>query len=189
MHRCTAYCWHALLLSAKCIDKKCIFVINVIGIMNKEKFIMKEAAIEHLDILAEFQVAMALETEDFQLDLSTVRKGVEACLLHPERGQYYVVENKETGKVVSCLMTMNEWSDWRCCWVVWLMSLYVLPDYRKNGIFKMMYSNLQDIVKADDALSGIRLYVDNRNIRAQKVYAALGMSGEHYSLLEWMKDE
>ena len=86
-------------------------------------------------------------------------------------------------------MTMNEWSDWRCCWVVWLMSLYVLPDYRKNGIFKMMYSNLQDIVKADDALSGIRLYVDNRNIRAQKVYAALGMSGEHYSLLEWMKDE
>jgi RimJ/RimL family protein N-acetyltransferase len=34
---------------------------------------------------------------------------------------------------------------------------------------------------------GIRLYVDKRNIKAQRVYEAVGMTGEHYSTFEWMK--
>ncbi len=37
------------------------------------------------------------------------------------------------------------------------------------------------------SIRGIRLYVDNRNVAAQKVYARLGMQGEHYRVFEWMK--
>jgi hypothetical protein len=33
---------------------------------------------------------------------------------------------------------------------------------------------------------GLRLYVDTTNIRAQAVYAALGMNGDHYCVFEDM---
>jgi hypothetical protein len=36
---------------------------------------------------------------------------------------------------------------------------------------------------------GLRLYVDERNTRAQKVYKALGMNGDHYRVFEAMFEE
>jgi len=33
---------------------------------------------------------------------------------------------------------------------------------------------------------GLRLYVDTTNVRAQQVYAALGMNGDHYRVFEDM---
>ena len=50
-----------------------------------------------------------------------------------------------------------------------------------------MYRGLQDMVKANNEVKGIRLYVDKTNSKAQKVYEACGMPNEHYSLYEWLK--
>ena len=146
---------------------------------------IRKAALQDLDTIVDFQMKMAWETEELQLEEAVLRKGVEAALTDPDKGQIYVTEDR--GQVIGSLMVTREWSDWRNGWVWWIMSLYVIPEYRKQGVFKRMYAYLTECVNADRDLMGLRLYVDKRNVRARKVYAAVGMSGEHYDTFEWLK--
>jgi ribosomal protein S18 acetylase RimI-like enzyme len=139
-----------------------------------------------IDIIADFQVKMAFETENgLKLDPPTVLKGVTAVMDDPSKGKYWVAE--VDGNVVGCLLTVPEWSDWRNGTVLWVHSVYVDPNFRKQGVYKALYSHLKEMVNETSDLRGIRLYVDKTNVKAQKVYESLGMSGEHYHLYEWMK--
>lgn len=145
------------------------------------------ATFEDIETITGFQMAMALETEELELDRETLRSGIEAALKDEQKGRIYVAEECSGGKVTGSLMITFEWSDWRNGWIWWIESLYVLPEYRKNGVFKEMYSSIKSRVLADEQIKGLRLYVDKRNTRAQKVYEAIGMSGEHYTTYEWLK--
>jgi ribosomal protein S18 acetylase RimI-like enzyme len=138
----------------------------------------------HADKIIDFQLKMALETEDLQLNEITVKKGVQAVFDDSKKGKYYVVTYENS--VIASLLTTYEWSDWRNAKVIWIQSVYVLPEYRNKGIFKLMYAKIKDIVKNSTEFKGIRLYVDKSNMNAQKVYLALGMSNEHYQLFEDM---
>jgi len=131
-----------------------------------------------------FQQKMARETENITLDTSTVTNGVNAVFTDQSRGQYYVAETK--GKVVASLLITYEWSDWRNCNVWWFQSVYVMPEFRRQGIFRKMYTHIRQLAEKND-IAGLRLYVDTKNTRAQKTYEALGMSSEHYSFYEWMR--
>ena len=84
-------------------------------------------------------------------------------------------------------MITYEWSDWRNGNVWWIQSVYVVPEFRGQRVYAGLYEHVQALVEADDALRGIRLYVDRRNVAAQQVYTRLGMNGEHYQVFEWMK--
>jgi len=145
-----------------------------------------EAKLEHKDVIVNFQLAMAMETEDLHLDKEVLTKGVEAVMSYTSKGKYYIV--KEDEKVVASLMITFEWSDWRCRNVWWIQSVYVIPEMRGKGIFSLMYENLKKEVMTKDDVAGLRLYVDNSNRNAQKVYAKVGMTDEHYIMYEWMKD-
>lgn len=138
-----------------------------------------------IPVIAESQVKMALETENLKLDPATVDKGVSAIFDDPSKGKYWLAE--VDGSVVGCLLTVPEWSDWRNGTVLWIHSVYVHPDFRKQGIYKKLYQHLKQMVEESPELRGLRLYVDKGNVKAQKVYEALGMSGEHYHLYEWLK--
>lgn len=139
-----------------------------------------------IDIIADYQVKMAFETENgLKLDSPTVNLGVTAVMDDPSKGKYWLAE--VDGKVVGCLLTVPEWSDWRNGTVLWIHSVYVNPDFRKYGVYKALYAHLKQMVTESKELRGLRLYVDKTNLDAQKVYEALGMSGEHYHLFEWMK--
>ena len=137
-----------------------------------------------IDQLAALQVQMAWETEEFRLDLETVKKGVQAVIDDPSKGRYWIMENE--GEIAGCLLTVPEWSDWRNGTVIWIHSVYTLPKYRGRGVYKALYEHIQTQVKNDASFKGIRLYVDKRNKSAQEVYEKLGMNGEHYTLFEWM---
>ena len=137
--------------------------------------------VSHAGEVARFQVDMAMESEGLALDPERVRKGVEAVLEDNTKGQY--VTARLGGKVVGCLMITREWSDWNCCWYLWIQSVYVLPEQRGRGIFKSMYSKVLEIAKAE-GISQVRLYVDKDNQRAQSVYQKLGMSECHYLMYE-----
>jgi GNAT superfamily N-acetyltransferase len=141
---------------------------------------------EDIEQIAEFQVRMAQETEGMHLGLETVTCGVSAVFDDPSRGQYWVAET-ESGPV-GVLLTVPEWSDWRNGTVLWIHSLYVLPEWRGKGVFRALYDQLRNKVLASNSLKGLRLYVDRRNGHAQAVYGQLGMTAEHYQLFEWMKD-
>lgn len=136
--------------------------------------------------IIDFQLAMARETEELELDRDTCTRGVEAVFADPNRGRYFVAESE--GRVVASLMITYEWSDWRNGVVWWIQSVFVIDELRGQGVYAGLYKHVQSLVSADDSIRGIRLYVDRRNSRAQQVYARLGMNGEHYSVFEWMKE-
>lgn len=138
-----------------------------------------------IDTIADFQVKMALETENMKLVPETVQLGVSAVMDDPSKGKYWLAE--VDGQVVGCLLTIPEWSDWRNGTVLWIHSVYVHPDFRQQGVYKILYGHLKEMVQESSDLRGLRLYVDKTNLKAQKVYETLGMSGEHYHLYEWMK--
>ncbi len=146
---------------------------------------VKEALEVHAGGIVEFQIAMAMETENLRLDRNLVEKGVKAVFDDVAKGKYYVAQDDD--KLIASLMITYEWSDWRNGNVYWIQSVYVLPEYRGKGVFKEMYLHIKDSVKNTPGLSGIRLYVDRNNHRAQKVYNKIGMDGSHYQLFEWMK--
>lgn len=145
--------------------------------------------------IAEFQLAMALETEQLALDRETVLAGVRGVFDQPERGHYYVAEEtnaaysstRESNAVVASLLITREWSDWRNGEVWWIQSVYVLPTARRRGIYAGLYRYVQSLIADNSAIRGLRLYVDQSNTAAQTVYTQLGMNGEHYRVFEWMK--
>ncbi len=146
---------------------------------------IRKGNIKDAEIIIDFQRKMAKETENLELDNNTIDKGVHAVFEDSSKGTYYVAE--DNGKVIASLMTTYEWSDWRNGCVLWIQSVYVLPEYRQKGVYKQMYEHLKQMVIESDKYLGLRLYVDLTNERAQKVYTKLGMNGEHYKLFEWFK--
>ena len=135
--------------------------------------------------VVEFQLAMAMETEQLQLHEPTVIKGVAAVFADSAKGTYYVAELN--GNVVGSLLTTFEWSDWRYGTVLWIQSVYVMPEFRKRSIFSRLYKHIQELVVYNPDLRGIRLYADKTNTSAHDVYEHLGMTAEHYQMYEWMK--
>ena len=145
---------------------------------------VRKAVAQDAESIIEFQLKMAWETEKTALDRATVTKGVNAVFSDPNKGEYYVTQTE--GKVVASLLITYEWSDWRNCNIWWFQSVYVLPEYRRKGIFRNMYKFIKD--KAEDlGVAGLRLYVETGNVQAMKTYEALGMTSEHYNFYEWMR--
>jgi ribosomal protein S18 acetylase RimI-like enzyme len=146
---------------------------------------IREATHSDIPSIIDFQLKMALETENLTLAIATLTQGVHKLFKDPTKGRYYVAE--ENKQVVGCLMTTYEWSDWRCGTVLWIQSVYIDANYRGKGVYKKLYDHIQQMVLADLELRGIRLYVDKTNQTAQSVYEKLDMNGEHYQMYEWMK--
>jgi ribosomal protein S18 acetylase RimI-like enzyme len=150
-----------------------------------DKISVREAIMSDAEVIEDFQVAMALETENLKLDSEIVKKGVSS-VFNEDKGACYYVACKDD-EIVGMLMITNEWSDWRNSWVWWIQSVYTKPGYRGMGVYKTLYDYIKEIVIQRGDVSGIRLYVDKRNVRAQAVYDSLGMTGDHYATYEWMK--
>lgn len=144
------------------------------------------AIAEHTEIIVNFQIQMALETEDMKLSPETVSKGVKAVFDDPSKGKYLVAISDN--EVVACLLTVPEWSDWRNGTVYWIHSVYVKPEMRGQKVYSKMYNYLKELVNNSPELKGLRLYVDKTNLKAQKVYETLGMTKEHYDLYEFLPD-
>jgi GNAT superfamily N-acetyltransferase len=139
---------------------------------------VREATMADINVLVEFNAAMALETEDKTLDKRVLSAGVAAVLAEPKRGFYLVAEDDRT--VVGCLMITYEWSDWRNGDWWWLQSVYVRPEARRLGVFRALYAEIERLAGARSDVAGVRLYVERDNVRAQQTYASLGMQAEHY---------
>ena len=137
------------------------------------------------EIIIDFQQKMAWETEKLALVPEIISGGVDSVFKDPSRGQYYVAES--SGIIVASLLITYEWSDWRNTNVWWFQSVYVLPEYRRTGIFRKMYMYIKDEAGKSN-IAGLRLYVESNNVNARKTYEALGMGSEHYTMYEWLRE-
>jgi ribosomal protein S18 acetylase RimI-like enzyme len=145
--------------------------------------VIRRATSRDLDFITSGNVQMALDTEGVTLDPAVLRAGVLAVVEERVPGRYWIAERD--GEVVGQLLITYEWSDWRNRMVWWIQSVYVSPASRRLGIFRALYDHVRTEARAAGA-GGLRLYVDNTNLRAQEVYAALGMDGGHYRVFEDM---
>lgn len=134
--------------------------------------------------IIEFQLKMAKESEDIDLDVKNLSNGVNSVFQDEKKGRYYVVEKDNI--IVGSMLNTYEWSDWRNQWVIWLQSVYIVEAHRRKGLFRLMYEHIQLLVKKDKNIAGIRLYVDSTNHNALKTYTSVGMDGDHYKVFEWM---
>ena len=146
---------------------------------------IRKAKLSDSECIVEFQLQMAQETEALELDREVVCRGVRGVFDEPARGTYWIAA--EDGKILGVFLAIPEWSDWRNATVLWIHSLYIVPEARRRGVFKMLYRNLEQQVKKSPELAGIRLYVDKTNHSAQNIYQKLGMNKEHYEMYEWLK--
>ena len=109
---------------------------------------INKAEEKDIQVITDFQVVLALETEGINLNPGIVLRGVSKVLADPTKGFYLVA--KEEGRTIGCLMITYEWSDWRARTVWWIQSLYVVPEHRRQGIFRQMYAWLLEKVNRDD---------------------------------------
>jgi GNAT superfamily N-acetyltransferase len=146
---------------------------------------VRSARVEDVATLADFNMRLAMETEDLALDPSIIFPGVRALFESPSRGQYFVAEI--SGHIAGCLMITHEWSDWRNGDIWWIQSVYVHPDFRRRGVFTALYRCVEEAARSAGAV-GLRLYMEEENFSARKTYERLGMKLGHYRVLEHIFD-
>lgn len=151
---------------------------------------IREALSGDADWLAGCAIALARETEDKALDPATVRAGIEAGLADPAKARYLVAMREAhaghdtIGVPAGTLMLTREWSDWRNGDWWWIQSVYVMPAFRRHGIFRALHRHVLAQASSTPGVVGLRLYVEHANAAAQAAYAALGMRDAGYRILE-----
>jgi GNAT superfamily N-acetyltransferase len=143
---------------------------------------IRAARIDDAAFLAAGNIAMALESEQKQLDPATVTRGVRAVLDDSGKGRYFIAERDS--RPVGQLMITYEWSDWRNGTFWWIQSVYVLPGARRLGVFRKLFDHVEQLAKADATVCGIRLYVERENARAQATYRHCELEDAGYVVME-----
>jgi GNAT superfamily N-acetyltransferase len=144
--------------------------------------LIRPAGAPDVEILAEYNAAMARETEGLELDFGRLRAGVAAVLADSAKGFYLVAE--EEGAVAGQLLITFEWSDWRNGVFWWVQSVYVRPQSRGKGVYSILYGDALRRAREAGNVCGLRLYVERENRRAQAAYQKLGMRPTAYEMYE-----
>jgi GNAT superfamily N-acetyltransferase len=143
---------------------------------------IRKARVTDAAVIADFNSQLAWETEKLKLDSETIQRGVRAVLRDAAKGIYFVSEHE--GAVVGQMLITYEWSDWRNGNFWWIQSVYVAAEFRQNGVFRSLFTQIQKLAKSRRDVCGLRLYVEKNNRRAQRAYERLGMKHTHYEVYE-----
>lgn len=143
-------------------------------------------------VLTDFNLRLAQETEEKSLDADKVLSGVRNGLKKGDEVQYLVAvvedhvadDHVADGRIVGQLMLTREWSDWRDGWMYWLQSVYVVADFRGQGVFKLLLESAIDSLKLRDDVAGIRLYVEIENEVAIGTYKKMQFIDCGYKVME-----
>ena len=150
-----------------------------------ENITIRKATLEDIEKITDYNIEMAMETENKKLDRPVALKGVKAVIDDSLKG-FYLVAEKIVGEkeIVGQLMITFEWSDWRnkCFW--WIQSVYVIKKFRNQKIFTSLYSEIIRLARLREDVCGLRLYVEAHNESAKMVYRALNLTRISYEIFE-----
>ena len=150
-------------------------------------FALRQADLSDLDKLISFNIAHAQEVEDKPLIAAVLDGGIRHLLAHPEEGFYLLAESTtDTANTVTAgiLMVTTEWSDWRNGRFWWIQSVYVAPEFRRQGVYGRMHDWVREQAQQEAECCGLRLYVEKENTSAQAAYLGKGMHETYYRLYE-----
>ena len=144
---------------------------------------IRPAIAADIPAIVAFNAAMALETENKQLDQAILTAGVTNLMSHADYG-FYLVAESDAGETAGCLMITYEWSDWRDGLFWWVQSVYVAVPHRGCGVYRSLYDHVKQLARESGHACGFRLYVEEHNDAAQATYRRLGMHRTHYLMFE-----
>ena len=145
---------------------------------------IRRATRADIDTIVNFNIEMARETENTILPRRRLTNGVTAMFEDDAKGFYIVAECDS--KVVGQIMITYEWSDWRNGMFWWIQSVYVMPQYRKKGVFRALFQHVKSMAEGTPDVCGLRLYVHQDNYTAKTTYKNLGMEESHYEFHEML---
>ena len=142
---------------------------------------IRRAVPADLETVVDFNARLAEESEGLQLDRERLRAGVGAVLGDESRGFYLLAESD--GQALGQLALTFEWSDWRNGMFWWLQSVYVRPEFRRQGVLRSLYERVLQLA-AENGVCGVRLYVEKGNVSAQEAYRRLGLTRAVFDMYE-----
>ena len=148
-------------------------------------FAIRPATNTDAEKIVQFNVDMALESENLRLEPEKIHQGVQKSLSEPSIGRYYLAHRGD--EILGQIRVTLEWSDWNNAHYWWIQNVYVVPSERKQGIYSALHHHVKNLAKQAGAC-GLLLYVDAQNRAAQAVYKNLNMAQSHYLIFEQMED-
>jgi len=146
---------------------------------------IRDATIDDLDAIVDFNQRLARETESRHLPDDVLRQGVASALSFERRLRYWVaVRHDQPERPIGQAAVSYEWSDWRNGWIWWLQSVFVDDSSRGSGVFRGLLNAIHEAARNDANVIGLRLYVEHENIRARSVYEKVGFVAAGYDVLE-----
>lgn len=142
---------------------------------------IRKAIKSDVSILAKNNQALANETENINLNLDTVMSGVSNAF-DREDCHYFIAEKNEI--VVGQTLITYEWSDWRNGLIWWMQSVYVLSNFRRQGVFRSLFNHIENLARVNPEVKALRLYVIQTNLPGIKTYETLGMNDSGYIVFE-----
>lgn len=143
---------------------------------------VRSANLSDQAFIVQFNARLAEESEGKTLDLAVLENGVKQALTNSGRLRYWIAE--VGGQVAGQAAISWEWSDWRNGWIWWLQSVYVQTPYRGVGVFRSLLAEIQNSARVEQDVIGLRLYVEDHNLAAHKVYQAVGFQPGGYQVYE-----
>jgi GNAT superfamily N-acetyltransferase len=147
-----------------------------------QEITVRDATLDDAATIVDFNERLAWESEHKRLDHETLSQGVRRLLADASRGRYFVACRE--GRIVGALMITYEWSDWRNGPIWWLQSVYVVPECRRQGVFRRLHSHVRGLAKDQGQAVALRLYVERNNVAAHEVYRNAGMEEAGYFVME-----
>ncbi len=144
---------------------------------------VRDAKIEDLEYIVDFNHRLAAESEDKILDREVLAAGVRRGFEHRELCRYFIAE--VAGQPAGMTMLTYELTDWQDGVIWWLQSVYVHPQYRRLGVFREIFSHVKKLALNHPDARALALYCKKDNHRALKTYESMGMVNGNYEVLEY----
>ncbi len=136
----------------------------------------------YFDELVGSALLMILESEGRQVDRDDVARGVRAVLDNQSRGFYVVVT--VDGKFAGSLFVNNFWLDLMNGFIWWINCVHVRKEFRRQGIYELMYEFVKEKASTRDDVIALRLLVHHENIAAKNAYLKTGMTELPYFVFQ-----
>ena len=144
--------------------------------------LIRDASPTDAAVVADFNARLARETEGLELEPARLAAGVTRLLNEPGKGRYFLAV--ADGQIAGQMMITCEWSDWRNGDFWWIQSVYVRPEFRRQGVFRALFQHVERLARRGPDICGLRLYMHAANESARATYLRLGMAESHYEFFE-----
>lgn len=143
---------------------------------------IRDAQASDAELIADFNVRLAWESEGKRLDPEVIMRGVRFALEKPEMCRYFLAEID--GQAVGQTMITYELTDWRAGVLWWIQSVYVVEPFRRRGVFRALFEHIHELARNTPDVRGLRLYVEEHNAKALATYRGVGMTATGHLLYE-----